>query len=413
MYCSATLAAAADPPAATAPEEDARVKAERARQLLDSLKPAARAMMPPEVLAKLEADANAGLTGLSPVASSTSGVSAPPAASAPPAERESARPRRGLGRRRRGAPRQAPPPTGPITLEELPVSSLESLDAPETPAPSDDVSYDEALLDALGRGGGPFGPRQTAWRLVLLPDPTYRASLPWMRPRLADTVGIDAYTASQYLQRPTPSFLAAAEEPEPLEAQAAHLASAGLRVVVLPRRDWARDRLPVLVADVLDLDADPVLFLCADGSRVEVQRRDLGWAATAEISPIRENSTVEVKRTRWGMPVMPDRVGLSDRFTPYYALDLCRHGDPRPLRIRSNDFDFQRLGADRGIAAAVNIRTLALRLGGADLPVDQGFRKVPSLPGPKDPTAVASRVPRREVDFTEYVLLLDARHHVG
>ncbi len=85
------------------------------------------------------------------------------------------------------------------------------------------------------------------------------------------------------------------------------------------------------------------------------------------------------------------------------------------MRIRSSTFDFARLGDERTIAAAVNIRKLAKRLGqDGQLPLDEGFRKVPSLPGPEEREQgggmKAGSLPRREVDFTEYVLLLDARY---
>lgn len=404
MYCGAELGVAVAPeqdPVAPLGADELRAKAERARGLLASLKPEARAMMPPEVLAKLEADAEAG-----------GGPACPPPAPEKPRLVLSQR-----GPRRSGAaPRRQRTPEPP---DELPLASFESLDElPSANQEDGEGSFEATLLEALGRGGGPFGPRKAAWRLVMLPDPSYRASLPWLRPRLASTVGIDSYTALQYLQRPVPSYLGSAEQPDELSAQADHLASAGLRVLVLPRRDWARDRLPRLVRDV-DPDADPLVFEMHEGPSICVDPGTLSWAATAEIQPVRERGGgASVTRSRWGMPVAPDRLGLADRFTPYFALDLCRSDDPRPPRIRSSTFDFERLGAERAIAAAVNIRHLATRLGrGGQLPLDTGFRKVPSLPGPEEREAggqmKAGSLPRREVDFTEYVLLLDARYQAG
>ncbi len=410
MYCGAALGASvklAEPSQAPPSEEEQRHKAARARALLASLKPQARAMMPPEVLATLQADA--ALHAEAPAVAGPPPVAAPPAGPSTPRLVFS----QSGPRRSHGAPRR---PVAPEQPEELPLTSLQSLDGlPSANQEEGEGSFEAKLLEALGRGGGPFGPRQAGWRLVMLPDPAYRANLPWLRPLLTSTVGIDSYTAMQYLQRPLPSYLASAETPADLTAQAEHLGKAGLRVLLLPRRDWARDRLPRLVRDV-DPDGDRLVFEMEEGSPIRVERGSLTWAATADIQPARERGgEVAVTRTRWGMPVMPDRVGLADRFTPYFALDLCRSDDPRPLRIRSSTYDFGRLGADRAMAAAVNIRLLAQRLGlDGQLPLDSGFRKVPSLPGPEEQEEAggmkARGLPRREVDFTEYVLLLDARY---
>ena len=299
MYCGAELAVAeapAEPQSAPLSEDERADKADRARQLLDSLKPEARALMTAEVLAKLQADA-----GVSP-----SRGDGPVAAQAVPDAPRLMFSKRGP-RRSRGAPRRQPAPPQP---EDLPLTSFESLDdLPSANQEEGEGAFEATMLEALGRGGGPFGPRKAAWRLVLLPDPAYRSNLPWLRPRLSNTVGIDSYTALQYLQRPVPSYLASADPEAELSGKAKHLGATGLRVLLLPRRDWARDRLPRLVRDV-DVDADPLVFQMEEGPPVSLDRSELSWAAIADIQPVRERGGgVDVKRTRWGMPVMPDAPG--------------------------------------------------------------------------------------------------------
>lgn len=378
MYCGAPLEATDAPPEPPTEELDPAARAERARALLDALTPKARSMMPPSALAKLEADIRAGEPMAPEVEPPPRPVTAPSAPSPVP----------------------PPPPEPDPSAADLPSANQEEGRG----------HFEAALLDALGRGGGPFGPRQVSWRLVLQPSASYREGLPWLRERLARITGLDLYTATQNLQRPVPSCIASNDHRPLLASMAQELADGGLLVELLERRVWARERLPLLVQDIEDLDADPLVLWLADGSWIRVARERLRVALVAEISPSR-TKVPEVERSRLGLPVKPQRASLEDRFSPYIAMDLWVAGQKRPLRIRSSEFDFRRLGDDREFAATLNMRVLARRLSPAVGPVavDDGFRRVPVLPGPLDREQGGSvkpgTVPRRAIDFTEYSIL--------
>ena len=299
------------------------------------------------------------------------------------------------------------------------MDSMADLPAAITPDPVDHAGgFDAAVIALLSRGGGPFGPRKSGWRLVLLPDAAYRSGLPWLRPRLAATARIDPYTATLHLQRPAPSFLMAAESQSELLPALQDLRRAGLHVALLQRGQWLRDRIPVVVRDIADLDARELRLTTDAGEELQVARAELFGSYFAEVGPREESGGFATERNRWGLAKPTERGSLSDRFTPYFVLDLLRRDDPRPLRLRSSSFDFRRLGAGRGIAAAMNMREVARRLGEAPdgLPIDEGFRRVTSLAGADEPDDAGSgsaerALPRREADFTEYVLLRGVRHH--
>lgn len=375
-------------------------QAERARALLESLTPRARAMMPTEVLEKLEADAL--------------GVAASPPETPPQAPVKHAAPRlvfaskapRRRGTQERSASLVSKPVSAPI--EDLPSHSI--ADLPPANEEEGRGSFEALMLDALGRGGGPFGPRKAPWRLVLLPSPRHREGLPWLRARLARTVGIDLYSATQHLQKLLPTCLAVADTKGELEASRENLRDSSLQVAVLQRREWARDRLPRLVADIVDLDEDPLLFTLQDGEPLAVPRRTIHSALLAEITPVRD--AVQVEKNRFGIAKKQQAPSLEDRFSPYIALDLLLDDDPRPLRLRSSDLDFSELLGDRlQIAATLNMRQVVERLApkGRKVPINDGFRRVLILPGPREREEGGGLKPgtvsRRAVDFTEFSLL--------
>lgn len=401
MYCGQPLEALAGGPQGVE-GTDAPDKAERAVALLDSLTPKARSMMPAKVLAKLEADAAGGQVpdplvvapALIPVQTSEPGLVFAATGS----------------RRERG-----PPPVPKVvpksvsgSIEDLPSHSVADL----SPANEEEGrgSFEALMLDALGRGGGPFGPRKAPWRLMLLPSPRYREGIPWLRARLARTVGIDLYSATQHLQKLLPTCLSVADTGDSLGASLEKLQDTLLDVAVLQRREWARGRLPRLVADIVDLDEDPLLFTLQGGESVEVPRRTIHSALLAEIKPIRD--AVQVEKNRFGIAKKQQAPSLEDRFSPYIALDLLLDDDPRPLRLRSSELDFSELLGERlQIAATLNMRQMVKQLAPPErsVPINEGFRRVPILPGPqerKDGGGLnPGTVSRRAVDFTEFSLL--------
>jgi len=402
MYCGQALPPS-DDALAPAPlsEAEREKKAERARALLDGLTPAARAMMPADVLSKLEQDSE-WESSLPASAPPIAGPTGPRLVFSAPPEQPVAVP---------AAPASSLP-TRP--LEEL--SSHSVADLPPANEEEGRGSLDANLLEALGRGGGPFGPRKSPWRLMLLPSPRYRQGLPWLRSRLARTIGVDLYTATQHLQKQLPTCLAVADTHRELASTLSELRDAELDVLVLERREWARDRLPRLVSDIVDLDEDPLLFIIHDDDPVAVSRRSIHAALLAEVAPIRDAVTIE--KNRFGIPLKGPRPSLEDRFMPYIAVDLLLDDDPRPLRLRSTDFDFAALlGAQRQIAATLNMREIVRRLSPTDGPIqiDEGFRRVPVLAGPQEREQGGSLKPgtvsRRAVDFTEFVLLRSLSLH--
>lgn len=398
--------------------QDRAEKARRARELLDGLKPEARAMMPPEVIAKLEADA-AWSEGdeeepapAPPVKAATdlSPRPSPPSRPAsPPLVRQTGPRLVYSAREETSTPSRAPAPAAaPPPVLDLPSHSI--ADLPPANQEEGRGGYEATLLEALGRGGGPFGPRKAPWRMMLLPSPAYREGLPWLRSRLARALGMDLYTASQQLQRTIPTCVAVADTRDELDGPAESLREGEIDVVVLQRREWARGRLPRLVADVLDLGEDPLLFTLLDGEPLAVPRRTIHTALLAEIRPIRDS--VQIERNRFGLPKKIQRPGLEDRFTPYIAVDLLLDDDPRPLRFRSSERDFAALlGEQVQIAATLNMRRLVqmLALPDRELAIDEGFRRVQVMPGPQEREEAGGMkpgtVPRRAVDFTEYSLL--------
>ena len=76
----------------------------------------------------------------------------------------------------------------------------------------------------------------------------------------------------------------------------------------------------------------------------------------------------------------------------YQLLDLMRRGTRRPIRIRSDQFDFSFLGAERNLSANLNLRSMLRHLtrdpSNDDLvvPLEESFRRVPtSRVGPSEP----------------------------
>jgi len=269
------------------------------------------------------------------------------------------------------------------------------------------------LRDDLGRSRGPFGPRQVSYRLVLIPSAVNREGAHWLRHRLADSVGIDLYTARTHLNRLVPSYLAGSDDRKTLEEMASPLREAGVVVSILERATWLEDSMPVsVIAASREAGSDVCSFMVADGTSLEVPCSSFAWAALGQIEVVGVPRSEE--RDTEGSQGISLASGLSREAGAFQLLDVLRSDRAGALRLRSDHFDFSCLGADWTISAMVNMRTM-LRWLSADphsaIPLDEYFRRVPAVgvDRPRDvPDGLGSRrCLARELEFTEYVLILD------
>jgi hypothetical protein len=295
-----------------------------------------------------------------------------------------------------------------LSAAEQPLAS-----APPTFEPPQFASRDEALLDGLSRGGGPFGPREAALRFILLPDSRYAAQLEPMRQAIHEYLDIDLYTATQALQKEIPSYLGSTGHPDVGKFVGGPLRELGIRVLMIERASWLEGTEPERVVKLNLADPQVITFIREDGSSFEVIRGAIRWAAVGEVRP-------EGLMPSIGEPRNPSDDGrsLGAQEGGYQLLDLLRRDNRRPIRIRSDSFDFSALGPDQGLSANLNLRKLLGQLTRDPanpevlIPLDENFRKVPHLPGAGLGAAGGpGSINRRELEFTEYVLLLDARHH--
>ncbi len=444
MYCGVELPpiTSEDIPAAPRSDVDVVAEADKARRLLAELSPEAKALMPDAVLRKLEAQVAVGerITGPQPAITDQ--------------DLEGGRRRGGpvtaeiavpdLPEQRAKAPSSIydvpePSPEGdpsipdvsgvhvaPFEIESIAIGDLEPYesmrmakaellaefeDTLEGPAPEDP---EEIYRRAMTTGAGPFGKREAAARLILLPDSSYRGQVHWLRHRLVSALGMDLYMAGQVLQRDIPVFLGSADSFEEAEELAEHLRDGGLRVLTIDRDGWLDDTLPEPIASA-STDGDLIRFVRTDGERFACFRTDLTWAALGEIEPDRESLPLMPERGFRGRAEPPPRPSLDVEGGAFLVLDLMRRSSRRPLRFRSDEFDFGCLGDGRGLAASLNLRRL---LGWVapdpdePIPLDERFKRVAHVPGLPE-SGEGRHVTRREVEFTEYVLLLDAPNHAG
>jgi hypothetical protein len=287
-------------------------------------------------------------------------------------------------------------------------------ESPSGPHPDSFGSPDEALASGLSRGGGPFGPREAALRFILLPDSRYARQLEPMRQAIHETLDIDLYTAAQALQKEIPSYLGSTPNPDVGKFIVEPLRDLGIRILMIERERWLEGTLPERVVRITVDDPLHVSFEREDGSSLELARGSVRWAALADIQSDGSLPSIgEAKGREAGGPGL----GLEER--SYQLLDLFRRDDRRPIRIRSDRFDFSFLGGQINLSANLNLRKLLSFLtrdpSNRELvvPLDEHFRKVPHLPGSAVTGAGGggASINRRELEFTEYGLLLDARHH--
>jgi len=436
MYCGTELPAlssgsvkAVDNPV------DVVAEGHKARELLAGLSATARALMPVTVIEKLEAQAAAGDTALR----SGGATSAPLQVAEEPTEPSAPRPTMESAY---DVPEPSPegdpsiPDLGAVGVESFDVRTVsddeltpyDSLRTPALPSIEQaiaaavegeaDLDFEAALRTALTRGGSPFGRHEADARLILLPDPAYRGQAHWLRHRVASATGVDLYTATQNLQRDVPTCLLAAESFEEAEAAAGHLREAGLQVLTIDRDGWLDDALPEPVLSARFEDNGSIVFFRPDGTALTVLRGDLRGGYIGAIEPdVAKVPMVPERDKRWGVAVNPASRNLDVGTGPFAVLDLLRTSTRRAIRIRSDEFDFRSLGDDRGLAAGLNLRTLVRKLSpdaDAPLPLDDRFKRVPHVHGTPSEGGDARGRPltRREVEFTEYVLLADAPNHV-
>ncbi len=268
------------------------------------------------------------------------------------------------------------------------------------------------LLSALSRSRGPFGPRQAPYRLVLLPAVGNREGAHWLMHRLADRVGIDLYTARSHLNRLVPSFLTESADRQALEGVAMSLREAGLVVTIIASDSWLQSALPTPVIGVAcDEGGSHCTFVAGDGDSLRVDRATLAWACMAHIEPRRSQGAGEVGDDGSATLSVPS---LSRNAGSFQLLDIMRSDCRSALRLRADCFDFSCLGDERSISAEQNLRSL-LRWLSPDperiIPLDECFKRVPSVATDKMGDgllgAAGGALLAREVEFTEYALILD------
>ncbi len=283
--------------------------------------------------------------------------------------------------------------TEPADLEPLPVSSVMT----------EYVSSDAPPPDPLLRGRGPWGPRDAAARVLLLPDPAYRDNMPWLRARLHAVLGLDAYTCNLYLQRPFPVFLEALPDEAAGQALVEELGDS-LRTLLLTREMVASS---VRAVEVDRVHIDDVQLVFAETDRPErehtVSRYGLEQAHLGEIKPEQADEGPLVERSFWRNKPRARR-GFDEILNPYWLLDLV-FADTT-IRIRSDRFDFTCLGSDRAPSTLLNLRNLAAYLALVEVELDELFKRVPSVRRERTPEADEDPgVPPEVVLFDEYVMV--------
>ena len=273
---------------------------------------------------------------------------------------------------------------------------------------------ESALVEGLRRSRGPFGPRDAAWRLLLLPHADYKGKAHFLRHRVAEVTGRDLYDAAQCLQRVVPSFLRAGEDRDALSDQAQHLREGGLDVIVVGRDSFDRSILPVGVRAGEARGRYEVALETWSGDYVTVDRRTTRSAWVGEIQLDRDEVRLAQDR---GRAVEDLRPTYDAGGRPYTLVDIARTEGLPPLRLRVDQFDFSCLGKEKTLAARVNVNKLLLWLSpseGPFLKLDDRFKRVPHLPASSplmDGDAMAA--PQREIEFTEFVLLMGASRADG
>lgn len=275
-----------------------------------------------------------------------------------------------------------------------------------------DVGADSPLL----RGRGAFGARSAAARVLLLPDPAYRQNLPWIRARLNNLLGIDAYTANLYLQREFPVFLKEFDEMAPAWALEDDLIAGGVRVLVLTR-DMVEDHREPYLAERAEIDEHTILFEAASRPPVQLERAELELAILGEVKPLETPGGPLVERTFWRVKSRPAK-SFSEIQHPYWLLQLVSAEPAVPVRIHQDRFDFSCLGPVRRPSTLLNLKNLPAQfaLPGQGVTVDDLFRRVPRVRRETIASgdgATPDGPPEEEVLFSEYTLIQTLARRAG
>lgn len=325
--------------------------------------------------------------------------------------------------------RQSPPSWPPPAVErprpgpslDVP-ASFDPTDLPEPMSVDDEVWVDDqeavatdkyreveesASVSPLLRGRGPWGPRGAPARVLLLPAPTYRRKVPWLRARLHNQLGLDAYTCNMYLQRDVPVFLKEFPTEEEAQQLAENLADGGMRVLCLTRH--AVEEFPAAFratrADVKGLE---IRFEGSEGQRLTLDRSLLQVAVFGEITPPAPPSGPLVERSFWR--VKPARAGRSfdEVDVPYWLLEFIVATPGPNVRLRADDFDFSFLRSEGPRSSLLSLRKLPelFSAPGAEIEIDDQFKRLPRIKREVAPAgAVEMAWSEEELLFAEYTLI--------
>ncbi len=328
--------------------------------------------------------------------------------------------------------RKQSPPSGPPPAVEAPrrprptlsvPDPLDPMDVPEPMSVDDEDwsdeqeavatdKYEEVASDApmapLMRGRGLWGPRGATARVLLLPDEAYRRKIPWLRARLHNQLGLDAYTCNMYLQRDVPVFLKEFPTEEEAQQLADNLADGGMRVLTLTRH--MVEEFPVAFrAARVELKGLDIRFEGAEGEALTLERSLLEVAVFGEIAPPERPPGPLVERTFWG--TKPTRKGraFEDVEVPYWMMELIVAPPGPNVRIRADAFDFAFLRSEGPRSSLLSLRKLpeVLAAPGSEIAIDDQFKRLPRNRPERTPDADPgpSEWSEEELLFAEYAMI--------
>lgn len=183
-------------------------------------------------------------------------------------------------------------------------------------------------------------------------------------------------------------------------------------VAIVSRDSWLQDSLPVPVVGVsCEEGSRHCTFVVSDGSTLPVDRASLAWAALARIEPRRALSVSDAGEDGAASSSAPP---LSRDSGSYQLLDILLSEHRGAVRLRADRFDFSCLGEARSISAEMNLRAMLSWLSPDPqhrIPLDECFRRVPAVAVDRSRDSLdgasGSGLAAREVEFTEYVLILN------
>jgi len=313
-------------------------------------------------------------------------------------------------------PSFARPPMAPSVKESDPYDLPEptSIEEPDSEDP-DTVNTDQYIPvetasppTPLLKGGGVWGPRNSLARILLLPDPSYKKRVPWLRARLSAQLGLDAYSCNMYLQRDFPVFLAGYDSENEAQQMAENLIDGGMRILVLTR-SMVADQPPAFLATAAQLEGDSIRFVSADRTSRVLPRDKIEQAIFAEIKPPASPIQPLVERNFWGTKGREGK-RMDEVLSPYWAVEFVVSPPGAPIRARADMFDFSCLGNRRVPSSLINLRALPAHFApqGQTIPADDLFKRVPRAQGADarvQPVEGEEYWTPEELLFAEYTLL--------